>query len=93
MQPTPAWLDEQSSHGTLRAGLAYARGLEEAPGHVESARGEYRALSREWYAFLGFGTYLGRRETKLQVSAASGETIIRPICGQKRRRDSLEGVY
>jgi hypothetical protein len=47
-------MDEQSAHGTLRAGLVYARGIEETPGHVASARAEYRALSREWHAFLDF---------------------------------------
>lgn len=42
---TATWIDAQSAHGSLRAGLAYARALEEAPGHVEAARSEYRALS------------------------------------------------
>ena len=53
---------------------------------------EYRALSREWHAFLGFRTYLGRRDTKLQVSAVSGETIIRPICSTKCSRGGSQGV-
>ncbi|KFZ20513.1 hypothetical protein V502_03156, partial [Pseudogymnoascus sp. VKM F-4520 (FW-2644)] len=57
---TATWADAQSAHGSLRAGLAYACALEEALGHVEAARSEYRALSHEWHSFLGFGAYLGR---------------------------------
>ncbi|KAI9034791.1 uncharacterized protein KD926_005471 [Aspergillus affinis] len=57
-----AALDEQASHGSWAAGTVYARGLQEAPGHVEARRRQYRAISREWHGFLGFETYLGPRK-------------------------------
>jgi len=50
---------EQTGHPGYIAGNVHARGIEEAPGHVASAREEYRALSRTWHSFLGFGVYLG----------------------------------
>jgi hypothetical protein len=37
--------------------MIYARGIEEAPGHVASARAEYRQISREWHAYLGFSGF------------------------------------
>lgn len=46
--------DQQSAHSSWTAGTIYARGLEEAAGHVQSRRAEYRAVSREWHQFLGF---------------------------------------
>lgn len=54
---TWAWNDEMAAHTTKLAGLAYARGIDEAPGHVASARSEYRRISREWHSWLGFGGY------------------------------------
>lgn len=46
--------DEQATHGSWVAGTMYARGLEEAPGHVKMRSMEYRAVSRAWHSFLGF---------------------------------------
>ena len=46
--------DKQSAHSSRTTGSVYARGLEEAAGHVEARRSEYRKVSREWHAFLGF---------------------------------------
>jgi hypothetical protein len=57
--------DHQSAHSSWTAGTIYARGLEEAPGHVQSRRAEYRAVSREWHQFLGFATGLGSRKRPL----------------------------
>ncbi|EAU31660.1 predicted protein [Aspergillus terreus NIH2624] len=57
-----AAFDEQASHGTWAAGTVYARGLQEAPGHVEERRRQYRAISREWHQFLGFAVSLGPRK-------------------------------
>ena len=57
--------DEQATHGTWIAGTVYARGLQEAPGHVKARSSEYRAVSREWHSFLGFRTYLGARKRPL----------------------------
>jgi hypothetical protein len=61
-----AALNEQASHGSWIAGTVYARGLQEAPGHVEARRRQYRAISREWHGFLGFETYLGPRKRAWQ---------------------------
>src|SRR5436190_2328083 len=55
----PQEVSEQTGHTALVAGNVYARGIEEAPGHVASAHTEYRALSRAWHSFLGFGMFLG----------------------------------
>lgn len=49
-------IDEQATHTSWTAGRLYARGLEEAPGHVEARRAEFRAVSRRWHAFLGFAS-------------------------------------
>jgi hypothetical protein len=57
--------DEQATHGTWIAGTVYARGLQEAPGHVKARSSEYRAVSREWHSFLGFRVYLGARKRLL----------------------------
>ncbi|KAF7139720.1 hypothetical protein CNMCM5793_007558 [Aspergillus hiratsukae] len=73
-----AAFDEQASHSSWLAGTVYARGLQEAPGHVEARRQRYRAISREWHAFLGFETYLGPRKRSWE------EGEVRP--GQKRQR-------
>ncbi|KFY27816.1 hypothetical protein V493_03286 [Pseudogymnoascus sp. VKM F-4281 (FW-2241)] len=56
---TLTWADKQSCYTTLVAGAVYACGIEEAPGHVESARAEYRQISQEWHSWLGFALYLG----------------------------------
>jgi hypothetical protein len=58
-EPAPTWVAEQTGHTAYVAGNVYARGIEEAPGYVASARAEYRSLSRTWHSFLGFGVYLG----------------------------------
>jgi hypothetical protein len=53
------------------ASLVYARGIEEAPGHVALARAEYRQISRAWYSWLRFAFYLGGR-------ASAHETALEP---------------
>ncbi|OOO04500.1 hypothetical protein AFCA_000004 [Aspergillus flavus] len=55
-------VDHQASHGSWVAGTVYARGLQEAPGHIEARRRQYRTISRKWHSFLGFETYLGPRK-------------------------------
>jgi hypothetical protein len=56
------WNDEQAAHPAKLAGSIYARGIEEAPGHVEAARAEYRQISRAWHSWLGFALYLSDYE-------------------------------
>jgi hypothetical protein len=41
-------VDRQGSHTLWTAGTTYARGLEEAAGHVEARKLEYRKVSQEW---------------------------------------------
>ncbi|RHZ43205.1 uncharacterized protein CDV56_100262 [Aspergillus thermomutatus] len=67
-----AAFNEQASHGSWIAGMVYARGLQEAPGHVEARRRQYRAISREWHGFLGFETYLGPRKRSWQGDLDTG---------------------
>lgn len=78
LEDNPA--DGQATHTPWTAGTIYARGLEEAPGHVEARRAEYRAVSREWHAFLGFQTYLSKRKHAL-------DEIINDS-GSKRRKQA-----
>jgi hypothetical protein len=47
-------LDAQSSHSSWTVGSVYARGLQEAVGHVDMRKSEYRSISRQWHEFLGF---------------------------------------
>jgi hypothetical protein len=54
--------DQQAAHESLFAGAVYARGAEEAPGHVKAKRLQYRLVSREWHTFLGFQVGLGARK-------------------------------
>jgi hypothetical protein len=51
--------DQQSAHQPNTAGRLYARGIEEAPGVVESKRRAFRAISRKWHKFLGFQVQTG----------------------------------
>jgi hypothetical protein len=64
--------DQQASHGSWTAGTVYARGLQEAPGHVEARRRQYRAISREWHEFLGFEVYLGPRKRRAAEDSLEG---------------------
>lgn len=57
--------DNQATHASWTAGTVYARGLEEAPGHVKARQAEYRAVSQEWHDFLGFPTYTSNRKRPL----------------------------
>jgi hypothetical protein len=59
-------VDNQSTHTSWTAGTIYARGLEEAPGFVDARRAEFRQVSREWHAFLGFQPCFGNRKRPLE---------------------------
>lgn len=59
-------LDRQGSHTSWTAGTTYACGLEEAAGHVEARKSEYRRISQEWHDFLGFpSSFLPSRKRPL----------------------------
>lgn len=59
-------LDEQAAHGSWISGTIYAREMQEAPGHVEGRRREFRAVSREWHSFLGFNVRFGAGKRVLE---------------------------
>ena len=46
--------NDQASHTPWIAGAIYARGYDEAPGHIEARRSKDRKVSLEWHRFLGF---------------------------------------
>lgn len=82
-----AWNDEMAAHSTKMAGLTYARGLDEAPGHMAGAKTEYRRISREWHAWLGFGGYRTTKPDRAGPANPLGEDISGQIngrLGQKR---------
>ncbi|CAF3507093.1 unnamed protein product [Fusarium graminearum] len=58
-----------AAHSTKLAGLTYARGLDEAPGHVAGAKAEYRRISREWHAWLGLGGYFTKKSDGLNQAS------------------------
>jgi hypothetical protein len=70
--------DEQAAHRTWIAGTIYARGLQEAPGHVKAWSSEYRAVSREWHSFLGFQTHVGALKRVLGEGGDAG-SLKRPL--------------
>lgn len=73
-----AAFDEQASHRSWTAGTVYARGLQEAPGHIEARRRQYRAVSREWHGFLGFEVSLGPRKRAWQDDNVDASPAKRP---------------
>jgi hypothetical protein len=75
-------VNQQGSHSSWLAGTVYARGLKEAPGHVEIRRAQYRAISREWHGFLGFQVHLGPRKRPLAEITNTQSSTNRP---SKRR--------
>jgi hypothetical protein len=79
--------NQQTTHTSWIAGLVYARGLEEAPGAVEARRTEYRLVSREWYDFLGFRTYLSSQRRPLSA-ILNVEDYVR-VEGKRRKHPLL----
>ncbi|EWY79884.1 hypothetical protein FOYG_16949 [Fusarium oxysporum NRRL 32931] len=73
---TWAWNDEMAAHSTKLAGLTYARGLDEAPGHVAGAKAEYRRISREWHAWLGLGGYFTKKSDGFNESFPSRSSYL-----------------
>lgn len=69
------WNDSQTCHTTPLSGSIYARGIEEAPGHIASARAEYRQISRDWHSWLGFALYLSSRARPLETV---GPAVVQP---------------
>ena len=49
--------DLQAAHSSWTASSIYARGIEEAAGHVQIRRAEFRKVSRQWHEFLGFSSF------------------------------------
>jgi superfamily II DNA helicase RecQ len=70
-----AW-DLQAGHGTHVAGMVYARELQQGVFSTAARRERFRAISRQWHRFLGFGA----------------EDAIGAGAGVKRTRDAFDGV-
>jgi hypothetical protein len=77
------WNDAQACHLADLAGCIYARGIEEAPGHVASARAEYRQVSRAWHSWLGFALYLGGRASSQDLETSSKRKALSEISQNK----------
>ncbi|RKK77507.1 hypothetical protein BFJ71_g16731 [Fusarium oxysporum] len=66
-----AWNDEMAAHSTKIAGLTYARGLEEAPGHIAGAKAEYRRISQLRLLCCRIcQTMVTRKQVKLHLRSA-----------------------
>ena len=89
--------DAQAAHSSRIAGQIYGRGIEEAPGHVQSRKAEYREVSREWHYCLGFGVALEPRcireivntEEKLHESRPKDLCIDSSIVIEKKGANNL----
>lgn len=82
----PTVYDNQTTHGGILAGNVYARGIEEAPGHVAVAQAEYRQISREWHTFLG----IAGAEQNLGKGDGTGTVALSSQApGQRLATDSL----
>ena len=75
--------NREAVHSSWTAGTIYARGLEEAPGHVAARRQKYLAVSREWHAFLGFEGHEGKRRRVLEDinNRATGDDKQQKVAG------------
>lgn len=81
--------DGQTAHTSWTAGRLYARGLEEAPGHVEARRAGFRMVSRSWHKFLGFSDPTLTKKRVLQdVTNPTGSKRART---EEGRREGIEG--
>ena len=81
--------DGQTAHTSWTAGRLYARGLEEAPGHVEARRAGFRMVSRSWHKFLGFSDPTLTKKRVLQdVTNSTGSKRART---EEGRREGIEG--
>lgn len=67
--------DLQAGHGTHVAGMIYARELQQGGFGTAARREQFRAISRQWHRFLGFGA---------EDWGGAGP-------GMKRRRDPFDG--
>jgi hypothetical protein len=91
--------DMQAAHTSALAGSVYARGVQDAPGHVAAMQREYRLISREWHSFLGFTPVLAARRTPLgeqtpnQSSGAMGRAAGWSVLGSTANFKSLKRQY
>ncbi|KFY31540.1 hypothetical protein V493_01012 [Pseudogymnoascus sp. VKM F-4281 (FW-2241)] len=90
---TPTWADKQSCHTTPVAGAVYARGIEEAPGHVASARAEYRQISCEWHSWLGFALYLGNRASESERLKSTERKALEELPLNQGRKQRMKLSY
>jgi hypothetical protein len=82
-----AGFDRQGSHTSWTAGTTYARGLEEAAGHVAARKSEYRKVSLEWHEFLGFSpSSLPSRKRLLDDVTNRVDTTSKKRCKENNRQ-------
>jgi len=89
------WNDEQAGHTTYLAGSIYARGIQEAPGHVAAARAEYREVSRAWHSWLGFAASTNTATTTAATVATTptaAPTTVAPTTVPSVKRKALSEV-
>lgn len=84
--------DKQAAHNSAWAGQIYARGIEEAPGHVASVRAEYRDISRRWHKCLGFGVLLEPRRPLQERRMVNEQNLFsgRRVLHQESRGEEKE---
>jgi hypothetical protein len=85
--------DRQAAHGSWTAGSIYARGLEEAAGHVEARRAEYRKISQEWHNFLGFlpRSLPPRKRPLSEIENESRASVRKRVKGQESKGTKERG--
>lgn len=64
-------INAQAGHTTAVAGQIYARGIHETSDYVASVKAEYRQISRQWHACLGFDRCLELRPKLIQKDLTS----------------------
>jgi len=88
VENTSVHVDLQSSYTSWTAGSIYARGIEEAPGHVVYRAEGYRKVSCEWHAFL----YLAPSSLPPRKRVLDDVTSQATNRATKRPRGGWEGV-
>jgi hypothetical protein len=83
--------DLQASHTTWTSSMMYARPQNEAPGHLEARRWEYRVVSRGWHHLLGF-TDNSTSTKRTPADLDPDDLKIDSIAHKRRKHIHLDGV-
>jgi hypothetical protein len=93
--------DLQAAHTPFTSGAIYARGFDEAPGHIEARRSEYRKVSQEWHRFLGFlpSSLPSRKRPLGDITNHDGSGVKRarfmagPIKSQEQQQEEQDDMW